>query len=174
MSSDNAVLDLQQNLNNRVRSHTLDIYTSNKPGVLARVSQIFARRGFNIQSLFVCPSVNEDFARMTISIKGDAKLLNQIIKQIEKLIDVISCTDITSTEVVVQELMLIKVKCNLDNRIDILQLANTLGGEVAHISDAELTLSVKAETLKVDLFISAMSCYGIVEIVRTGKVIMSK
>ena len=89
--------------------HTLSVYVANKPGALARIAQVFARRGFNIESLVVSPAVDGNFSRMTISCSGDPEGLDQIIKQLAKLIDVLQCIDHTFDESVMKEMGLIKI-----------------------------------------------------------------
>lgn len=165
---------IQENAMDIIAPHTLDIYTTNKPGVLARIAQVFSRRGFNIRSLFVCPSMDDLFSRMTIGISGDAELLDQIVKQIEKLVDVISCTDVTAGSLVEIELMLIKVGFNKSDRVEILNLVESLGGDVEHVQSNELLISLKGTSEKMDLFINVMSDYNVIEIVRTGKVTIEK
>ena len=104
-------------------THTLSVYVSNKPGVLARIAQVFARRGYNIDSLVVSSSVDGEFSRMTITAKGDPGGLEQIIKQVNKLIDVLHCVDHTGESAVVQELALIKIAAGSDDRSEALQVA---------------------------------------------------
>ena len=107
--------------------HTLSVYVSNKPGALARIAQVFARRGFNIESLVVSPAVDGNFSRMTISCSGDPTGLDQIIKQLSKLIDVLHCIDHTYDESVVKEMGLVKIAVDSEDRSEALQIAEHYG-----------------------------------------------
>jgi acetolactate synthase I/III small subunit len=153
--------------------HTLSILVRNKPGVLVRVSLVFARRGFNIESLVVSPEIaSGDMSRMTITCSGDPDTLEQIIKQITKLIDVVHAIDHTGQALIETEVMLAKLKCDLDKRTEILQVAEHYRAKVVDYSVDSLILRAHGASEKLDSLIALLSPFGIVELVRSGKVIM--
>ena len=152
--------------------HTLSVYVANKPGVLARIAQVFARRGFNIESLVVSPAMDGRFSRMTIGASGDPSMLWQIISQVAKLIDVVDCTDHTFDQSVVKELGLIKISCPAADRGEALQIAEHFGCKTVDLAENSMILMVTGDTPKVDSLISMLSKFRIIELVRTGKVVM--
>ncbi len=154
--------------------HTISLYVANKPGVLARIAQVFARRGFNIDSLVVSPAMDGHYSRMTIAAKGKPDGLDQIIKQANKLIDVLHCFDHSSENVVSKELALIKVGVDADARGEVLQLVEHFGCKVVDITEASLIMMVTGDTDKLDALIRMLNKFRIIELVRTGKVIMAR
>ncbi len=158
----------------RANQHTLSLLVNNKPGVLIRIAMVFSRRGYNIDSLVVSPAYNGRFARMNIMASGDIGTLEQIIRQLNKLIDVIHAKDHTGENAVVKELALIKVKCPPERRTEVLQIAEHFKGQTADISDATLMLQVTGSTEKLDALEAMLDKYGLIEVVRTGKVIMAR
>src|SRR5882762_992198 len=138
--------------------HTISILVRNKPGVLVRVALVFARRGYNIESLVVSADVtNGQFSRMTITCSGDPETLEQIIKQVTKLIDVVHAFDHTGQAVIESEIALAKLECAVDQRTEILQIADQFGA-----SD------------KLDACLTLLNQYKIVELVRSGKILMAR
>ena len=154
--------------------HSISLLVNNRPGVLIRVSLIFARRGYNIDSLVVSPTHNGKFARMNIVASGEPKTLEQIIKQLNKLIDVIHAKDHTSDVVVERELALIKVQCPPDRRTEILQIAEHFKSQTVDLSESTLMLQATGSTEKLDSMELILDKYGILELVRTGKIIMAR
>ena len=156
------------------RRHTLSVLVENRPGVLARVSGLFARRGFNIDSLAVCATEDPQVSRMTVVTKGDAAQLQQIVRQLDKLVDVITILDHTNDDLLEREIALIKVRADVDNRSEIMQLATVFRADVVHISPREETmiLEVTGEASKVDALLETLSKFRILELVRTGTVAM--
>jgi acetolactate synthase I/III small subunit len=153
--------------------HTLSILVRNKPGVLVRVALVFARRGFNIESLVVSPEIaSGDMSRMTITCSGDPDTLEQISKQITKLIDVVHAIDHTGQAVIETEVVLVKLKCDLDKRTEILQVAEHYGAKVVDYAVNSLILRAYGSSEKLDSLIALLNPFGIVELVRSGKVIM--
>jgi len=152
--------------------HTLSVYVSNKPGVLARIAQVFARRGFNIESLVVSPAMDGKFSRMTIGLSGNPGMLEQIIRQVSKLIDVISCTDHSSDESVVRELALVKVRCSADKRAQALQVVEHFSCKTVDLTEKSMIIMATGDSEKVDSFIRMIKTFDVVELVRTGKVLM--
>lgn len=154
--------------------HTISVLVENRPGVLARVSGLFARRGFNIDSLAVCATEDPAVSRMTVVTRGDSRHLEQIVKQLDKLIDVITILDHTHDDLIEREIALVKVHATVANRSEIMQLATVFHAEVDHISPQEETmiLEVTGEATKIDAFLETLSKFEIEELVRTGTIAM--
>jgi acetolactate synthase-1/3 small subunit len=155
-------------------THTLSVYVSNKPGVLARIAQVFARRGYNIDSLVVSPSMEGKFSRMTITAIGNPEGLDQIIAQVNKLVDVIHCVDHTGENAVERELALIKIGVNAGERAEALQVAEHFKCKTVDLTETSVILMATGDTDKVDALVKMMGNYRIIELVRTGKVVMSR
>jgi acetolactate synthase-1/3 small subunit len=155
--------------------HTISILVRNKPGVLVRVALVFSRRGYNIESLVVSADVaNGDFSRMTITCSGDPETLEQIIKQVTKLVDVVHAIDHTGQSVIEAEIALIKLRCSLKQRTEILQIAEHYGAKVVDYGAESLTLRVYGASEKLDSGIALLKPFGIVELVRSGKILMAR
>jgi len=154
--------------------HTISLLVSNKPGVLTRVALVFARRGFNIDSLVVSKAQSPEFSRMNIEATGDEKTLNLVLAQLNRLVDVIHAVDHANEDVIQRELALFKVSCPAEKRIEVLQIAETFRGQTVDIGDDTITLQVTGKSSKVDAFHTMMNPFGILELVRTGKVLMSR
>lgn len=152
--------------------HTLSVYVANKPGVLARIAQVFARRGFNIESLVVSPAMDGKFSRMTIGISGNPEMLDQIIKQVNKLIDVLTCRDHTGDEAVVRELALVKIRCGADRRAEALQIVEHFSCKTVDLTEKSMIIMATGASDKVDAFVNMIKSFDVVELVRTGKVLM--
>jgi acetolactate synthase-1/3 small subunit len=152
--------------------HTLSVYVSNTPGVLARIAQTFARRGFNIESLVVSPGMDGRFSRMTIGVSGDEAMLDQIIKQVIKLIDVVHCVDHSFETSVVKEFAMIKILCSHDKRGEALQIAEHFGCKTLDLTQTSMILSIAGNSTKIDALVGMISNFKVVEMVRTGKVVM--
>ncbi len=155
-------------------SHTISIYVANKPGVLMRVAQVFARRGFNIDSLVVSPGQREDYSRMTLTVTGAEEDLIQILKAVTKLIDVLHATDHGHQTTIERELALIKVETTEKTRPDILSLVSHFKGQTLDFSDASLVIQVTGSTEKIDAMMALLAPYSILEVVRTGKVVIAR
>lgn len=154
--------------------HVISVKVENKFGVLARVSGLFSARGYNIDSLAVSKTENEDISIMTIVVNGDDRILEQVKKQLNKLIDVIKVSDHAQQSSIQRELALIKLNCPASKRGEILQLAELFKAEVADISLKTITFSVKGDSEKIDRFIELATPYGIKESMRTGLVSILK
>jgi acetolactate synthase I/III small subunit len=155
--------------------HTISVLVRNQPGVLVRVSLVFARRGYNIESLVVSadPS-NREFSRMTITCRGELDTLEQIIKQLTKLIDVVHAIDHTGQPVVETEIGLVKIKAEIRERTEILQIAEHYNAKVVDYGSESLIIRVYGDTEKLDSFISLLRPFGVVELVRSGKILMAR
>lgn len=154
--------------------HTLSVYVSNKPGALARIAQVFARRGFNIESLVVSPAVDGHFSRMTITCSGNPVGLEQIIKQMIKLVDVLHCIDHTYDRSVMKEMGLIKIVVDSEGRSEALQIAEHYGCKTVDLTEESMILQVVGNPAKIDALEKMISKFKIIELVRTGKVVMSR
>ncbi|MFZ5596808.1 MAG: acetolactate synthase small subunit [Bacillota bacterium] len=152
--------------------HTLAVLVENNPGVLARVAGLFSRRGFNIDSLAVGRTENPDVSRMTIVVEGDGKVLEQVTKQLHKLIDVIKISDITSDQYVDRELVLIKVHCDSAHRGEIMQVADIFRARIVDLGRKTITVECTGNDGKINAFEESLRPYGIKELVRTGKIAM--
>jgi acetolactate synthase I/III small subunit len=154
--------------------HTLSLFVNNKPGVLVRVALTFARRGYNIESLVVSPAASGEFSRMTITCSGEPETLGQIIRQLQKLVDVVRAIDHSSDESYETELALIKVACALDQRTEILQIAEHFHAKVVDYGSESLMLRIYGSSEKLDAFIALVRPYGLRELVRSGKILMAR
>ena len=154
--------------------HTVVALVEDRPGVLNRVASLFRRRGFNIDSLAVGPTEEEGLSRMTIVVDGATTVVEQVEKQLYKLIDVVKVADITHKGVVARELCLIKVRCQNGKRMEVIQLAHVFGAKVADVADATAVIEFVGEEDDVDNVIRTFRPYGIVELARTGRVAMAR
>ena len=152
--------------------HTISAMVANRPGVLARMSGLFARRGFNIDSLAVSTTEDPNISRTTITVQGDEATLEQICSQLGKLVDVIEVIDHTNDRYVERELCLCKVGCVTGNRSELLDLVSIFRGDVVDVGDEELMLEITGDEEKIDAFVRVMEPFGISEMVRTGKVLL--
>ena len=158
-----------------IGGHTLSMYVNNKPGVLMRICQIFARRAYNIDSLVVSQGRDPRFSRLTLGISGDPAGLTQIILQCDKLIDVIHCYVHTPEDAVVRELALIKIKAeNAERRTEVLQIVEHFGGKTVDFSESSMIIRIEGASDKVDASVRLLNNYEIIETVRTGKVVMAR
>jgi acetolactate synthase-1/3 small subunit len=156
-------------------AHTLSILVRNKPGVLVRVALVFARRGYNIDSLVVSTDVaNGDFSRMTITCSGDPDTLEQIIKQVTKLVDVVTAFDHTGQSVYETEVALVKLKCKVSDRTEILQIAELYSAKVVDYGLDSLIVRIVGAAEKLDVFLSLLKNFQVVELVRSGKILMTR
>jgi len=155
--------------------HTISILVRNKPGVLVRIALVFARRGYNIESLVVSADVtNGEFSRMTMTCSGDPETLEQIIKQVTKLIDVVHAFDHTGQFVYETEVALVKIQCKLSDRTEILQIAELYSAKVVDYGVDSLIVRIVGAHEKIDVFLSLLRNYQIVELVRSGKILMTR
>lgn len=154
--------------------HTITALVENTPGVLARVAGLFSRRGFNIESLAVSITEDPSISRMTIVVGGDDRALEQIEKQLNKLIEVIKVYDYTDLASVDRELALVKVTATPEKRAEILQISDIFRGKIIDVSERTLTIEVTGQVEKIDAFQSLLDPYGIKELVRTGKIALSR
>jgi len=151
---------------------TFSVLVENHPGVLARVAGLFSRRGYNIESLAVSHTEDPTISRMTIVAEGDEAVLEQVAKQLRKLIDVIKVQDVTAEEHVERELALIKVNADATARGEIIQIVEIFRAHIVDIGRRTLIIEITGDEKKIDAFEEAMRPFGIREVVRTGKIAM--
>jgi len=154
--------------------HTISVLVNNRPGVLARTAGLFSRRGFNIDSLAVSTTQDPETSRMTIVVDGPDAILEQISKQLYKLLDVIKVLDHQEESVVVRELALIKVGAEPANRGEIMQIVSIFRGNIVDVSPQTFTIEVTGGADKVDALIGLLRKYGIKEMMRTGRIVLSR
>ncbi len=153
--------------------HTISVLVENHPGVLARISGLFSARGFNIDSLAVGETEDPTVSKMTIVVEGDERTLEQVKKQLNKLIDVITVQDLTKTKFLDRELILIKVAVtDSKGRMQIIEIAETSKANVSDVGLHTITIEAVGETSHIDNLIELLRQFGIKEIVRTGKIAM--
>ncbi|HOW14573.1 MAG: acetolactate synthase small subunit [Methanosarcina sp.] len=152
--------------------HTLAVLVENKSGVLSRVASLFSRRGYNIDSLAVGVTEDPDISRITIVVHGDDHVLEQVTKQLNKLIDVIKVSDIGADDAVERELALIKVAADVDTRSEIMQIANIFRARIVDVAPKSMTVEVTGDENKIQAIEKLLRQFGIKEMVRTGKIAM--
>jgi len=154
--------------------HTISVLVENKFGVLARVAGLFSGRGFNIESLTVSPTHDSTLSRMTIVTSGDDAVLEQIDKQLNRLVDVVKVTDLTGSGFIARELMLIKVKSCGSNRSEVMQIADIFNANILYVHHDALGIEVTGSGDKLDAFVELMASFGIIEMTRTGVAAMAR
>jgi acetolactate synthase-1/3 small subunit len=156
------------------QQHTISVLVDNKPGVLSRVAGLFSRRGYNIESLAVSITDNPEISRMTIVVNGDESEVEQITKQLHKLIDVSKVQDYVGVPIVARELCLIKVNAEVKDRTALMQLVDVFRGRVIDMSDKTFVIELTGAADKIDKFEQLLSPYGVRELVRTGRIAMAR
>ncbi len=154
--------------------HTLSVLVEDESGALSRIAGLFARRGFNIDSLAVGPAESKGISRLTMVVQGDESTLQQMTKQLNKLINVLEVLDLTTLPAVERELMLLKVSASSENRGKILDLVQVFRSKVVDVSDNAMTLEVVGDPGKLVALENLLKQYGILEIARTGKVALKR
>ncbi len=154
--------------------HTLAVLVENKPGVLTRVAGLFSRRGFNIESLAVGVTENPDISRMTIVVSGDDHVLEQVEKQLNKLIDVIRVSDIPVEDSVNRELALIKVGVDSATRAEVMQIVDIFRANIVDVGSKSLMVEVTGDESKINAIEHLLRQFGVREMVRTGKIAMNR
>jgi acetolactate synthase-1/3 small subunit len=156
------------------RHHILTVLVENKPGVLSRVAGLFSRRAFNIFSLAVSPTEDDRFSRMTVVVDAESAPLEQIVKQLNKLIPVIKITELSSEEGVERELMMVTVRSSAELRSQITELTAIFDGKIVDVGFDAITIMVAGEPDRLDAFSDLVKPYGIVELQRTGRIAMPR
>ena len=158
----------------KLEQFPISLMVNNKPGVLIRISLIFARRGFNMESVVVSPAHNPKFSRMSIVVTGEVDTFDQIIKQLNKLVDVIHAFHHQSEGNIEKEMALIKVKCSAVERTDILQISNHFKCTTVDLNEEVLILQATGNSEKLNALQLMLDKFGIIEYVRSGKLIMAR
>jgi acetolactate synthase-1/3 small subunit len=154
--------------------HTLVALVEDKPGVLNRMASLFRRRGFNIESIAVGHSEVPHLSRMTIIVNGSTAMVEQVRKQVDKLVDVVRVSDITGDSITVRELALIKVRATSATRSEIIEIADIFRANIVDVSSTSLTIELTGDEDKIDSILKLLHGFGIREIARTGRIAMSR
>jgi len=154
--------------------HTISVLVENKFGVLARVAGLFSGRGYNIDTLNVAPTLEAGFSRMTIVTRGDDATLEQIVKQLNKLVNVVDVHDFGEGEYVDRELALVRVKADAKARSEIMQICDIFRGKIVDVQRAELMVEITGDESKLNKFLHLLEPFGVIEIARTGRVAMPR
>ncbi len=154
--------------------HTLAALVKNESGVLFKIAGLFARRGFNIESLAVGRTDNPKASRMTIAVRGDDQTIEQVIKQLNKLIEVIKVSDLTREDHVERELALVKVSATKENRSEIVELVDIFRAKIVDVGNRSLTIEITGNSKKVNALEDMLASFGIKEISRTGRIALAR
>jgi acetolactate synthase-1/3 small subunit len=154
--------------------HVISVLVDNEPGVLSRVSGLFSGRGFNIESLNVAETLDPTISRMTLVTRGNDQIIEQIIKQLNKLVNVIKVVDLTGSEYVEREMALIKVTAEDTSRAEVLRIVDIFRGQVVDVSPKSYTMEITGNDKKIQAVIDLLAPIGILEIVRTGTVAIGR
>lgn len=155
-------------------THIISLLVENRHGALSRIANLFSSRGYNITSLNVAETDDESVSRMTIVVAGDEDVLEQVAKQLNKLIDVIKVIDFVGESVIDRELVLVRVDVSRSNRHEVVELADIFGGKIAAVAASSVTIELTNTSQMIDDFIALIKPYGIKETVRTGKVALGR
>jgi acetolactate synthase-1/3 small subunit len=156
------------------RKHIISLLVENKPGVLARIAGLFSRRGFNIDTLAVGPTDDPTMSRITLTMNGALHPIDQVTKQLHKLVHVIKIRDLEPEETVARELALFKVSADSESRAEIMQFADIFRGKVIDVSKRSVTIEVTGTDDKIEAFERMVRPFGLIEMVRTGEIAISR
>jgi len=154
--------------------HTISVTVENRPGVLSRVVGLFSGRGFNIESLSVGETIDPEISRITIVTRGDDRIIEQVTKQLRKLVDVIKVTDLTDLNFVDREMILVKINATEKTKAEILRINEIFRGKIVDVSPASYTFEITGDEGKIQAFIKLVKPFGVKEVSRTGKVALSR
>ena len=154
--------------------HTISVLVENKFGVLTRVAGLFSGRGYNIDTLNVGPTQDPNTSRMTIVTRGDDATLDQIVKQLNKLVDVLNVHDFREGEYVDRELVLVKVAVDAQSRAEVMQITDIFRAKIVDVQPKSLTIEVTGNESKVEKFLGLMQAFGVLDLTRTGKVALAR
>src|ERR671915_1324819 len=156
------------------RKHIISLLVENKPGVLARIAGLFSRRGFNIDTLAVGPTEDPDVSRITLTLDGAVHPIDQVTKQLHKLINVLKIRDMEPKETIAREMALFKVSAPVESRAEIMQFAEIFRGQIVDVSRRSLTIEVTGSADKINSFERMIRPHGLIEMVRTGEVAIAR
>jgi len=148
--------------------HTITVLVENEFGVLTRIAGLFSARGYNIESLNVAPTLDDSMSRMTLVTRGDERVIEQITKQLNKLIPVIKTEDVTRAEHMEREMILVKVRATSETRAEVLRMAEVFRANVVDVSESSYTLELTGKARKMDAFLRMLMPHGVIEMARTG------
>ena len=156
------------------QNHIISVLVENKAGVLAKISGLFSRRGFNIESLAVGPTEDEKISRITIVVNAETHSMEQVIKQLYKLINVIKIQELDPSNIVERELVLIKVSADNNTRAEILEIVNIFRANIVDVAKKSLIIEITGNSSKIQGLEALLKPYGILELIRTGKIACSR
>lgn len=154
--------------------HTLSVLVENRPGVLTRISGLISRRAFNIESIAAGYTEEPDMTRITIAVNGDDREIEQVVYQLSRLVDVIKIVDLTNVDALERELVLIKVRATMEKRSDIVDIVDIFRANIVDVNRETMVIELSGSQDKIDALCEVLKDHGIIEIVRTGKVIISR
>lgn len=157
-----------------MKRHVISVLVSNQSGVLSRVAGLFSRRGYNIDSLSVGETENPDVSRMTIVARGDDLIIDQIMKQLDKLHDVLYIKQLRKSEAVLKELALVKIKATSSTRVEIIGIIDIFDATIVDAATEALTVEITGDTGEIDTFLTMCEVYGLKEMTRTGVIALQK
>jgi acetolactate synthase-1/3 small subunit len=154
--------------------HTISVLVQNHPGVLSRVTNLFSARGYNIDSLVVGTTENEKFSRMTIVVDGDDRIIDQVEKQLKKLIEVKTVVDLSKEDFISRDLALIKIKAEKSNRNEVMDIIQAFNAKIVDVGLKSFVIEVTGKESKINAMIELLKSFGILELVRTGEVAIAR
>ena len=154
--------------------HTISVVVQNRFGVLTRIAGLFSGRGFNIDTLNVGPTQNDKISRMTIVVVGNDQVLEQVVKQLKKLVDVLEVHDFKDGDVIDRELILLKVKASSSTRPEDMQICDIFRAKIVDVQSSSLAIEVTGDESKIDKFLALMKPFGILELSRTGRIALPR
>lgn len=157
-----------------MQKHTIAVLVENQFGVLCRVAGLFSARGFNIDSLTVGETQDPSVSRMTVVARGDERVVQQITRQLDKLIDVISIEILSPQDTIDRELVMIKVKSDVSNRNELMGVVNNFRGKIVDVQEDSMTIEATGTEAKIDAMLELLKSFGVLEVVRTGKIAISR
>jgi len=154
--------------------HTISVVVQNRFGVLTRIAGLFSGRGFNIDTLNVGPTQNDKISRMTLVVVGNDQVLEQVVKQLNKLVDVLEVHDFKDGDVIDRELILLRVKATSSTRPEVMQICDIFRAKIIDVQPTKLAIEITGTETKISKFLSLMDTFGIEDVTRTGKVALAR
>ncbi len=154
--------------------HTISVVVQNRFGVLTRIAGLFSGRGFNIDTLNVGPTQNDKISRMTLVVVGNDQVLEQVVKQLNKLVDVLEVYDFKDGDVIDRELILLRVKATSSTRPEVMQICDIVRAKIVDVQSSSLSIEVTGDESKIDKFLQLMKPFGVLELSRTGRIALPR
>ncbi|CAM8620643.1 IlvH Acetolactate synthase, small (regulatory) subunit [Candidatus Methylacidiphilaceae bacterium] len=154
--------------------HTISVVVQNRFGVLTRIAGLFSGRGFNIDTLNVGPTQNDKISRMTLVVVGNDQVLEQVVKQLNKLVDVLEVHDFKDGDVIDRELILLRVKATSSTRPEVMQICDIFRAKIVDVQSSSLSIEVTGDESKIDKFLQLMKPFGVLELSRTGRIALPR